>query len=113
MIPQLKVFIVLRSGWPPRYEVAKKRGRINKDKAIKNLILVPNRDNVTDQLTEKPNDINKKEIAENDNRPGWENQDIMEENEQASQEEKEVREEDKDQRVVLSTNGLSTDNNKR
>ena len=37
----------------------------------------------------------------------------MEENEQASQEEKEVREEDKDQRVVLSTNGLSTDNNKR
>ena len=55
----------------------------------------------------------REEIAENDNRPGWENQDIMEENEQASQEEKEVREEDKDQRVVLSTNGLSTDNNKR
>ena len=104
------MFIVLRSGWPPRYEVAKKRGRINKDKAIKNLILIPNRDNVTEQLTEKPNDINKKEIAENDNRPGWENQDIMEENEQASQEEKEVREEDKDLRVVTSTNGLSTDN---
>ena len=91
---------MLRSGWPPRYEVAKKRGRINKNKAIKN-------------LKEKPNDINKKEIAENDNRPGWENQDIMEENEQASHEEKEVREEDKDLRVVPSTNGLSTDNNKR
>ena len=91
---------MLRSGWPPRYKAAKKRGRINKNKAIKN-------------LKEKPNDINKKEIAENDNRPGWENQDIMEENEQASQEEKEVREEDKDLRVVPSTNGLSTDNNKR
>ena len=64
-------------------------GSFKKDKAFTSLILVRNREELTGQLTEVQNDINNEEIEENDNIPGKENQDIMEENEQTSQEESE------------------------
>ena len=62
-------------------------GRFKKVKALISLILVRNREELTGQLTEVQNDINNEKIEENDNRPGRENQDMMEENEQTSQEE--------------------------
>ena len=76
-------------------------GRFKKDKAITNLILVRNREEVTKQLIEVPNGINNGKIEEHDNRCGKENQDVMEENEQTSQEEIEVREEDEDLRELF------------
>ena len=48
-----------------------------------------------------PNNINNKELEENNNRPAKENQDIMEENEQTYQEETEVREGDEDLRELF------------
>ena len=62
-------------------------GRFKKVKAFISLILVRNREELIGQLTEVQNDINNEKIEENDNRPGRENQDMMEENEQTSQEE--------------------------
>ena len=49
------------------------------------------------------NDINNEGIEENANRPGRENQDRMEENEQTSQEEIKVREEDEDMRKLFQS----------
>ena len=76
-------------------------GRFKKDKTITNLTLVRNREKVTEQLIKEPNDINNGEIKENDNKPGRENHDTMEENEQISQEETEVMEEDEDLRELF------------
>ena len=66
-------------------------GRFKKNKTITNLVLVGNKEEVTEQLIEVSNDINNEEIEENENKPGRANQDIMEENEPTSQEEIEVR----------------------
>lgn len=44
-------------------------GRFRKDKTITNLILVRNRDEVTEQLKEVPNKSNNGKIKKNDNRP--------------------------------------------
>ena len=52
-------------------------GIFKKNKTIKNLTLVCNRDDVTEQLIEVTNDINNEEIEENDNRPGRNNHYIM------------------------------------
>ena len=52
-----------------------------------NLILVRNREEIKEELTEVPNDINIEKIEVNESRPGRENHDIMEENEQTYQEE--------------------------
>ena len=75
--------------------------RFNKDKTFTNLNLVRNREEVSEQLLEVPNDVNNEEIEENENGPGRENQDIMEENEQTSQEEIEVRDEDRNLRELF------------
>ena len=66
-------------------------GRFKKNTTITNLVLVGNKEEVTEQLIEVSNEINNEEIEENENRPGRANQDIMEENEPTSQEEIEVR----------------------
>ena len=76
-------------------------GRFKKDKTIAKLILVRNREEVTEQLIEVSSNINNKEIEENDNRPGRKNHDFMEKNEQTSQEEMKVREEDEDLRELF------------
>ena len=62
-----------------------------------NLILVQNREEIKEELTEVSNDINIEEIEVNESRPGRENHDIMEGNEQTSrgnitEENKEMRE---------------------
>ena len=51
------------------------------------LILVQNREEIKEELTEVSNDINIEEIEVNESRPGRENHDIMEGNEQTYQEE--------------------------
>ena len=55
--------------------------RFKKDKTFINLILVRNREKITEELIKVPNDINNKDIERNDNRAGRQNQDITEENE--------------------------------
>ena len=52
-----------------------------------NLILVQNREEIKEELTEVPNDINIEKIEVNESRPGRKNHDIMEGNEQTYQEE--------------------------
>ena len=75
--------------------------RFRKDKTFANLILVRNREEVSEQLLEVPNDVNNEEIEENENRPGRENQSIMGKNEQTSQEEIEVRDKDRNLRELF------------
>ena len=66
-------------------------GRFKKDKTIKNLILVQNREEVIEQLIEVTNGINNEKMEAGEDRPGRESQDIMEQNEETSQDEIEVR----------------------
>ena len=75
--------------------------RFRKDKTFTNLTLVRNREEVSEQLLEVPNDVNNEKIEENENRPGRENQSIMGENEQTSQEEIEVRDKDRNLRELF------------